>query len=90
MSARRNRDTASQFRNSEDWIEPIKECPMNRKHCYVTQKWANRALREMWKTRDCTGLEPYSCPHCGYFHLGHNSEMDKLIRHDNSVKEMGE
>jgi len=92
MSSRRElhtKDERKDFR--ENGFKPkLSECPVNKKQCYVNHKWANRALRDLWMKRDCTGLEPYLCSHCGYYHLGHNSESDRLIRHDNSVKEMGE
>jgi hypothetical protein len=45
----------------------------SRKIQYLSESRANKAAREIQKKRrDGDGIHSYKCPHCHWWHIGHN------------------
>lgn len=51
----------------------MKRCRIKNKKKYRTEKEALRAMFNLWRYRgeDITRLHVYTCPLCGFLHVGH-------------------
>ena len=72
MSVRKNRPHRLDSRR--DWVAklPIGVCPELGKKMFVSRADAKRTARSF-----NNGQHPYSCEHCGYWHLGHQGNHDR-------------